>query len=104
LPPAGPPRATVVFEPRSAELSDGMRAALAFFVRDANAQGVRQIELWASAGVDDLALARKIAFARALAVHAFLIDLGLKARLEIGGYSESREGGVDRVDLVIPKR
>jgi len=104
LPPAGPPLATVAFEPRSAELSDGMRAALAFFVRDANAQGVRHVELWASAGVDDPALARKIALARALAVQAVLIDLGLKARVDIGGYTESHESGVDRVDLVIPRR
>jgi hypothetical protein len=103
-PPSGPPLGTVPFAPRSAELSDGMRAALAFFARDANAQGVRQVELWASASDDDPVVARKTALARALAVHAFLTDVGLKARVAVGGYTESHEGGGDRVDLVVPKR
>ena len=103
-PPSGPPLGTVAFDPHSAELSNGMRAALAFFARDANAQGVRQVELWASSSEDDPVVARKVALARALAVHAYLNDVGLKARLDIGGYTDSHEGGADRVDLLIPKR
>jgi outer membrane protein OmpA-like peptidoglycan-associated protein len=99
-PPAGTPLTTVLFTPRSANLSDGARFALGFFAQDPKTQRLRRIELWASSSAEDPADAGKIAFARALAVHAFLIDLGVKADIEIGGYFEARGIGADRVDVM----
>ena len=101
-PPAGVPLTTVVFTPRSANLSDGARIALGFFAQDPKTQRLRRIELWACSSADDPADAGKIALARVLAVHAFLIDMGLKAQIEIGGYSEAIGGGSpDRVDVMV---
>lgn len=100
-PPPGPPLTTVIFSPRSANLSDGARIALGFFAQDPKTQRLRRIELWACASADDPADAGKIAFARALAVHAFLIDQGVKASIEIAGYSEALGvGSPDRVDVM----
>jgi hypothetical protein len=100
-PPDGPPLTTVIFTPRSANLSEGARIALGFFAQDPKTQRLRRIELWASASADDPVDAGKIAFARALAVHAFLIDMGVKAEIEIAGYSEATGGGTpDRVDVM----
>jgi hypothetical protein len=90
----------VLFTPRSANLSDGARFALGFFAQDPKTQRLRRIELWASSSAEDPADAGKIAFARALAVHAFLIDLGVKADIEIGGYFEAQGIGADRVDVM----
>jgi hypothetical protein len=100
-PPAGPPLTTVIFSPRSANLSDDARIALGFFAQDPRTQRLRRIELWAGSSAENPDDAGKIAFARALAVHAFLIDLGVKANIEIGGYSEAVGGGSpDRVDVM----
>ncbi len=101
-PPPGTPLTTVLFTPRSANLSDGARFALGFFAQDPKTQRLRRIELWASSGAADPADAGKIAFARALAVHAFLIDLGVKADIEIGGYFDAQGVGADRVDVMVP--
>jgi hypothetical protein len=101
LPPAGPPLTTVLFTPRSANLSEDARIALGFFAQDPKTQRLRRIELWACSSADDPADAGKIALARVLAVHAFLIDLGLKVVIEIGGYSEAQGGAPDRVDVMV---
>jgi hypothetical protein len=101
--PSGPPLISVLFAPRSADLSDQARVALGFFAHDPATQRLRRIELWAWAGDDDPVQARKIAFACALAVHAYLIDQGVKARLEIGGFAEAHDASSSRVDLVSPK-
>jgi hypothetical protein len=98
-PPAGAPLTTVIFTQRSANLSDDARVALGFFAQDPKTQRLRRIELWACASAADPADAGRIAFARALAVHAYLIDLGVKAQIEIGGYSEAGGGSPDRVDV-----
>jgi hypothetical protein len=98
-PPAGPPLTTVIFTPRSANLSDDARVALGFFAQDPRTQRLRRIELWAGSSADDPADAGKIAFARALAVHAYLIDLGVKAQIEIAGYAETGGVSPDRVDV-----
>jgi hypothetical protein len=98
--PPGTPLTTVLFTPRSANLSDSARFALGFFAQDPKTQRLRRIELWASSSAEDPADAGKIAFARALAVHAFLIDLGVKADIEIGGYFEAQGFGADRVDVM----
>ena len=103
-PPPGTPLTTVIFTPRSANLSDGARFALGFFAQDPKTQRLRRIELWASSSAEDPADAGKIAFARALAVHAFLIDLGVKVDIEIGGYFDAQGLGADRVDVMAPAR
>jgi hypothetical protein len=101
LRPAGTPLTTVIFTPRSANLSDGARIALGYFAQDPKTQRLRRIELWACSSAEDPADAGKIALARVLAVHAFLIDMGLKASIEIGGYSEAGDGTPDRVDVMV---
>ena len=103
-PPAGPPLTTVIFTPRSANLSDDARVALGFFAQDPSTQRLRRIELWAGSSAEDPADAGRIAFARALAVHAYLIDLGVKANIEIAGYSETGGVSPDRVDIIAPTR
>ena len=100
LPPSGTPLTTVIFTPRSANLSDDARIALGFFAQDPKTQRLRRIEVWASSSAEDPADAGKIAFARALAVHAFLIDQGVKATVEIGGYFEAHGVAADRVDVM----
>jgi outer membrane protein OmpA-like peptidoglycan-associated protein len=103
LPPNGPTLTTVTFQPRSANLSEQARVALGWFAQDPATQRLRRIELWAWSGDDDPADARKIAFARALAVHAFLIDAGVKAQIEIGGFAETHGVAADRVDVMSPR-
>jgi hypothetical protein len=100
-PPPGSPLTTVLFTPRSAELSDGARIALGFFAQDPKTRRLRRIELWACSSAEDPADAGKIALARALAVHAFLIDLGFKGNIEIGGYAETAGDSADRVDVMV---
>jgi hypothetical protein len=103
-PPAGTPLTTVIFSPRSADLSEGARIALGFFAQDPATRRLRRIELWASSSADDPADAGRIAFARALAVHAFLIDMGVRADIEIAGYSEAQGTAADRVDVMVRGR
>jgi len=99
--PAGEPAATVTFEPRSADLSDGERLLLQSFARNTNTRRLRQVLLYGYAGASDPVEARKLALARVLAVHATLIDLGLKADVEIGDFSQANEGSSDRVDVML---
>lgn len=99
--PAGEPAATVTFERRSADLSDGDRLLLEHFARGTNTRRLRQILLYGYAGAGDPVEARKLALARVLAVHAALIDLGLKADVEIGDFSQANEGSPDRVDVML---
>ena len=99
--PAGEPAATVTFERRSADLSDGDRLLLEHFARGANTRRLRQVLLYGYAGAGDPVEARKLALARVLAVHAALIDLGLKADVEIGDFSQANEGSPDRVDVML---
>ena len=101
--PSGPPLTTILFSPGSVDLSDSARLALDFFAHDPANQRLRRIELWAWAGDDDPVEARKIAFACALAVHAYLIDLGVRARIEIGGFAETHDASLNRVDVVGPR-
>ena len=76
--------------------------ALGAFVIDPATQRLRRIELWAWAGADDPIEARKIAVACALAVHAYLIDQGIKVRIDIGGVAEAQGNSPNRVELVKP--
>jgi len=102
-PPSDPVATTVLFTARSSELSDMARIALGYFAGEANAQRLRQIELRAYVGGDDPVESRKLALARVLAVHAFLIDLGVRARIEIGGVSQAIDASSDRVEVLTPK-
>ena len=46
---------------------------------------------------------RKISLARALVVRSYLIDQGVKTRIEVGAFGgDSRGGGSDRVDILVP--
>lgn len=99
--PAGEPAATVTFEPRSADLSDGDRLLLERFARGTNTRRLRQVLLYGYAGASDPVEARKLALARVLAVHAALIDLGLKADVEIGDFSQGSDASADRVDVML---
>lgn len=99
--PVGEPAATVTFAPRSADLSDGDRLLLERFAKGTPARRVRQILLYGYAGDSDPVAARQLALARVLAVHAVLIDLGLKANIEIGDFSQASDGSADRVDVML---
>ena len=102
-PPSAPIATTVLFAPRASELSDMARVALVYFAGEANAQRLRRIELRAYVGGDDPVESRKLALARTLAVHAFLIDQGVRAAIDIGGVSQATDGGSDRVEVLTPK-
>jgi hypothetical protein len=99
--PSGEPAATVIFSAHSTEISDGTRLLLERFAKDATARRTRQVLLYGYAGGSDPVDARKLALARVLAVHAALIDLGLKANIEIGDFSQANEASPDRVDVML---
>jgi outer membrane protein OmpA-like peptidoglycan-associated protein len=100
-PPAGAAMATLIFGRQSAEISGEARAELQRVA--ANAGHTRQIELRAYAGGPDADDARKMALARALAVRSYLIDLGVKSRIEVGAFAADGIGGAtDRVDVIAP--
>ena len=99
--PSGEPAATVTFALHSADLSEGNRLLLERFAKDANVRRLRQILLYGYASDGDPVEARKLALARVLAVHAALIDLGLRANIEIGDFSQAREASPDRVDVML---
>ena len=51
----------------------------------------------------DPADARKVALARALAVRSYLIDLGVKSRIEVGAFAaDGSSGPSERVDVITP--
>lgn len=100
-PPAGAPMATVQFGRESAEISGEARSELDRVAKSLGS--TRQIEVRAYATGPDAADARKIALARALAVRSYLIDQGVKARIEVGAFaSETRGPGSERVDVLTP--
>lgn len=95
--PAGTPLTSITFGPQSAELSAAARADL-----DRTAQDVkrlRQVELRAYATGSDSIEARKIALARALSVRSYLIDQGVRSRIEVGAFASNSRGG-ERVDVI----
>jgi hypothetical protein len=94
----------VAFAPQAADLSDGDRLLLERFVRDATERRVRWILLYGYATHSDPVTARKFALARVLAVHAALIDLGLRADIEIGDFSQASGAAADRVDVMLRDR
>ena len=97
------PAVSVLFATNSAEISDLGKADLDRIAKTISQQRVPQIELRAFAGGADPTDARKVALARALAVRSYLIDQGVKARIEVGAFAAGRNGGpAERVDILAP--
>ena len=95
--PKGETAASIAFESRSAELSDGARAQLDRIAKDVGDKHVRQIELCAFAsGVEPDN--RQIALARALLVRGYLLERGVMSQIEVSGFASDSE----RVDIVVP--
>jgi len=96
------PAATVSFPPQSAEIGPASRSLLDELARSLAQRGVKQVELRAYSSGDP-GDARKVALARALSVRSYLIDQGVKARIEVGAFASTTRGGAgDRVDVVTP--
>jgi outer membrane protein OmpA-like peptidoglycan-associated protein len=100
-PRAAPTLASIAFTPQSAEINGLARTELDRVAQ--SAKGVRAIELRAYAGGSDPTEARKVALARALSVRSYLIDQGVRARIEVGAFASSNSsGGSERVDVLGP--
>jgi outer membrane protein OmpA-like peptidoglycan-associated protein len=96
-----PTVATLSFNSQSAEIGGAARSELERIAKSLT--GARQIELRAYAGGPDPNDARKVALARALAVRSYLIDLGVKSRIEVGAFAGNGGGGSsERVDVIVP--
>ena len=78
--------AVISFDGASPNLTDSTKAELEQIAKRIANQRLRQIELRAFAAGGDLE-SRKIALARALVVRAYLVDLGVKLRIEVGSFS-----------------
>jgi outer membrane protein OmpA-like peptidoglycan-associated protein len=97
------PAATLPFAAQSVEISDAASGSLDSLARSLLERGVRQIELRGYAVGDDADDARKVATARALSVRSYLIDQGVKARIEVSANGASARGGArDGVDVLVP--
>jgi outer membrane protein OmpA-like peptidoglycan-associated protein len=101
------PTASLSFTRDSAQINDPAKAELDRIAKGVNARGLGLIELRAYAddthGADVIEI-RKVALARALAVRSYLIDRGVKARIEVGTFGPAPKGMLssDRVDVVAP--
>ena len=94
--------ATIGFASQSAVLSDDAKIDLDRLAKNLGDRSLRQIEIRAYAGGADPD-SRKISLARALVVRSYLIDKGVKARIEVGAFGgDSRGGSSDRVDILVP--
>ena len=82
----GDGRFPIPFTSQSADLSDVAKSELDRVAKNINDKAMRQVELRAFASGADPE-SRKIALARALVVRSYLIDRGVKSRIEVGGYA-----------------
>jgi outer membrane protein OmpA-like peptidoglycan-associated protein len=99
-PPSAPGKnaiAVIAFPPQSPNLTDTTRKQLDEVAKRITDMRLRQIELRAFAPAGDLDN-RKIALARALVVRSYLLDRGVKARLEVGSFS----GEGEHVEILVP--
>lgn len=97
------PAMTVPFEVQSIEIAQAGRGALDGLARALSERGVRQIEVRGYASGDDVSDARKLALARALSVRSYLIDQGVKARIEVNVNGQpARTAPRERVDVLVP--
>ncbi|HEY2875646.1 MAG TPA: OmpA family protein [Reyranella sp.] len=100
---AGSPAATVAFDRQSVEINAAARGALDTLAQVLRAQGVRQVELRGYATGEDADDARKLALVRTLAVRMYLIDQGVRARIEVMAQAAPAKGGTkERVDVMTP--
>jgi outer membrane protein OmpA-like peptidoglycan-associated protein len=93
----GGPFGTIAFIGRSAALTPATKAELDQMAKRIADQKLRHIELRAFAA-DSGPDSRKIALARALVVRSYLMDKGVKSRIEVGSFS----GDGDSVDILVP--
>ena len=93
----GGPFGTIAFIGRSAALTPATKAELDQIAKRIADQKLRHIELRAFAA-DSGPDSRKIALARALVVRSYLMDKGVKSRIEVGSFS----GDGDSVDILVP--
>jgi outer membrane protein OmpA-like peptidoglycan-associated protein len=100
---AGSPAATVAFDRQSVEINAAARGALDTLAQLLRAQGVRQVELRGYATGEDADDARKLALVRTLVVRMYLIDQGVRARIEVMAQAAPAKGGTkERVDVMTP--
>lgn len=101
-PPASSARSnvatTLVFAARSTELSDASKVELDRLAKDIADRTLRQVELRSVSENPDPD-SRKISLARALIVRNYLIDKGVRSRIEIASIVG---GGGDRVEVLVP--
>lgn len=93
----GGPFGTIAFIGRSVVLTPATKAELDQIAKRVTDQKLRHIELRASADGDQPD-SRKIALARALVVRSYLIDRGVKSRIEVGSFS----GDGASVEILVP--
>lgn len=93
----GGPFGTIAFIGRSAALTPATKAELDQIAKRIADQKLRHIELRAFAA-DTGPDSRKIALARALVVRSYLMDRGVKSRIEVGSFS----GDGDSVEILVP--
>lgn len=97
-PARGSAAVTLVFTARSAELSDVSKLELDRLAKNITERTLRQVELRTIADNGDPD-SRKISLARALIVRNYLIDKGVRSRIEIA--SIVGDGG-ERVEIMVP--
>ena len=102
--PTPAPIATVYFASQSAEIPEQSKAEIGRIAKAL--KGARQIELHAYAGGGDPIDDRKVALARALAVRAYLVDLGVaNSKIDVmrnDAVSRS-DGNTEHVDILVPR-
>jgi outer membrane protein OmpA-like peptidoglycan-associated protein len=96
--PDGTSIALIPFSGRSASLTDDMRSRLDQIARSIVDKKLRGLEVRGFATGSDLDR-RKVALARALIVRAYLIDAGVKSRIEVGSFA----GDGEHVEILLPK-
>jgi outer membrane protein OmpA-like peptidoglycan-associated protein len=94
----GAPLGVIPFAGQSANLTDATRAELDQLAKRIAEQRVRQLEVRGFAMGSELD-SRKVALARALVVRAYLIDRGVKARIEVGSFA----GEGSHVEILAPR-
>jgi outer membrane protein OmpA-like peptidoglycan-associated protein len=100
--PSAPARSsvsvTLVFGARSTELSDSSKVDLDRVAKELAARTLRQVELRSVSENGDPD-GRKISLARALIVRNYLIDKGVRSKIEIASIVG---GGGERVEILVP--
>lgn len=95
----------VVFEGESARLPDAARGTLKTLAERLVANEAERVQLlaYAEGSADTASQARRLSLSRALAVRAYLIDLGVRStRMDVRALGpKSDDGPADRVDVVV---